>query len=131
MAKNPSLAQFNKTVSDFATRVPAEKTMLFLKKISFEALSRLVQKTPVDTGRARGGWQVSFGKLAAGQVETTDKSGGGTIGNGSSKIMAMKMPVIVYIANNVHYILELEDGHSGQAPNGMMALTIQELIGMF
>ncbi len=34
---------------------------------------------------------------------------------------------IVYIANNVNYIIYLEDGTSKQAPEGMVAITMQEL----
>jgi len=125
-----SLKQFNRVVKSFGDRVPKEKVLVYLKKMSLEALKRIVEKTPVDTGRARGGWQVSF-KTPAFSEGGTDASGAGTINTGSSQILGLKDPVAVFISNNVEYIIYLEDGTSTQAPEGMVALTIEELLGMF
>lgn len=120
-----SLRQFNRVVKSFGDRVPKEKVLVYLKKISLEALKRIVEKTPVDTGRARGGWQVSFKSPSFGE------GGGDPINTGSSQILGLKDPVAVFISNNVEYIIYLEDGTSSQAPEGMVALTIEELLGMF
>jgi hypothetical protein len=126
-----NLNQFNRKVSKFAERIPREKVPLFIKKISLEALRRVVQKTPVDTGRARGGWQVTFNQPSKSPTGNTDPSGSGTISAGASKINQLNKPAAVFITNNVEYIIYLEDGTSDQAPKGMVAITIQELMGMF
>ena len=45
------------------------------RKIALELLRRLIMRTPVDSGRARGNWQASVGTPATGETGTTDKSG--------------------------------------------------------
>ena len=67
-----SLAQFNKSIDDFARKIPGKVSAL-QKKIVLEALKRIVERTPVDTGRARGNWQVTIGTPARGVVEDSDK----------------------------------------------------------
>ena len=41
------------------------------------------------------------------------------------------MPDVIWIQNNAPYGPALEDGHSGQAPSGMVAVTFAELEVMF
>ncbi|HSW45775.1 MAG TPA: HK97 gp10 family phage protein, partial [Phycisphaerae bacterium] len=101
------------------------------RKIALEGLRRLVMKTPVDTGRARGGWQVSIGRPPAGQADRKDRAGDATILAGSGVIDEIKTPVKCVLGNNVEYIEKLEHGGSKQAPNGMLGLTVDELSAMF
>lgn len=104
-----------------------ELSLLFQRRIALEALRRLVNRTPVDVGRARGGWQVrqtatenDNGKIDAG--------GGSTIAEGFSIISRITVPFgVIVLFNNVEYIVFLEEGSSSQAPQGMVALTIQDL----
>lgn len=124
------LAQFNQEIQAFGQKVP-EKLTLLQKKVVLEALRRLVMKTPVDTGRARGNWQVTIGDPAMNQLETTDKNGAGTIAQGLAAISHLPGYQVVWISNNVDYIEALEHGHSKQAPQGMLALTVEELRAMF
>ncbi|MEN6306679.1 MAG: HK97 gp10 family phage protein [Anaerohalosphaeraceae bacterium] len=125
------LKQFNQEVDDFAKTLVPEKVILLQKKIVLEALKRLVMKTPVDTGRARGNWQVTIGRPATAAIEAVDKSGGETIKKGLAAIADMPPYQVVWISNNVDYIEFLEDGTSRQAPEGMMSLTLEELKVMF
>jgi len=140
-----NLAQFNSEVTQFARSIPGKLTVL-QKKIVLEALRRLVEKTPVDTGRARGNWQVTIANPAEGQVggdwpatkgppRTTrpplrpeDHS---VIKTGMAILTGMPDFQVVWISNNIDYIEELEHGHSKQAPEGMLAVTIEELRNMF
>lgn len=90
--------------------------------------SGVVLKTPVDTGRARGNWQVSTSPVSA-QLAILDKSGGATIQKGISKIgsaKAIKYPT-VYITNNLPYIEELNRGTSTQAPAKFVESTIKQV----
>lgn len=128
--------QFDRKVRAFAKRIEPELIVPFHKKLVFEALTRLVQKTPVDTGRARANWQVTIGRAAKGVVQDTDAQsnlGGGskTTDKGIAALSALKPHQVVFITNNVPYIRRLEDGHSKQAPQGMLRLTVQEMLGMF
>lgn len=101
------------------------------RKIALQALQGLVLKTPVDTGRARANWQVTLDEPAGGTLEATDPSGGGTIAGGAATIGAVEPYGSIWITNNLPYIEELEDGHSDQAPNGMLAVTLAELRSIF
>lgn len=126
-----NLKQFNKEVDVFAKTLVPQKVIVLQKKIVFEALKRLVMKTPVDTGRARGNWQVTIGRPVTAAIEALDKSGDETIKKGLAAIAALPPYQVVWICNNVDYIEFLEEGSSRQAPEGMMSLTIEELKVMF
>lgn len=121
-----NLRQFNAVLRRSASRVPEEKLVLFQKKLAFDLLRGIVLKTPVDTGRARGNWQVTIGKPAKGVVGE-DSSGGSTITQGVRNLGGLGPFQVVWIVNNLPYIQPLENGHSGQAPKGMVALTLAEV----
>lgn len=123
---------FNKAVTRFAKKLPQEHLVPFHKKLVLEVLTRVVQKTPVDTGRARGNWQTTINTLPTGETGETDTSsyvGGGsaTINKGLAALAHLKPYQVVWISNNVPYILALERGHSKQAPKGMIALSLREI----
>ena len=100
-----------------------------LKAMAFEFIKRVVQKTPVDTGRARGGWMSYL--LANGQPS----NGGGSdpkaiaegVAAGSFTQKLNGTQQFIVLVNAVDYIVILEFGSSGQAPAGMMRLTFREL----
>jgi len=129
MADN--LQQFNAEIQEFAKKVVPNEIVKFQKKIVLEALRRLVQKTPVDTGRAKGGWQVTIEAPASGQLDRTDKDGAGTVAEGLAAISHLPPWQMVWITNNVDYIEKLEHGGSQQAPQGMVSVTVAELRTMF
>lgn len=107
-----------------------DELRLIIQTIALEALSRIVQRTPVDTGQARANWQVQIGGSGFDVTTQTDAGGNVSISRGSEVIASYQhredFPVIT-IYNNLPYIGRLEDGYSGQAPNGMVALTVTEL----
>jgi len=140
-----NLAQFNKELDEFAKCIPT-KVSIIQKKLVLEALRRLILRTPVDTGRARGNWQVTIANPAEGQVEGDwpKSSGKGkkenpgirpddgrTITKGMAVLTGLPDYQVVWISNNVDYIEFLEHGSSTQAPEGMLAITIEELRNMF
>ena len=126
-----NLAQFNKEIDDFAKKLVPQQVTLLQKKIILEALRRIVMKTPVDTGRAKGNWQVTIGAATEQALLTTDADGSETIAAGLAVVAQIPPYSVVWISNNVTYIEFLEDGSSQQAPEGMVALTIAELQTMF
>lgn len=126
-----NLAEFNGQIEAFMSE-QEENLRQFVVKIGFEALKRVVQKTPVDTGRARGNWQVSVGQPIETVRDERDKRGGRTISEGFDVMDAQAQPYgVVYISNNVDYIGPLEDGSSKQAPEGMVAVTVAEIEAAF
>lgn len=97
--------------------------------IGLKILSRTVLKTPVDTGRAKGNWIVSFGVPdPMTDITSMDKKGVAAINEGANKLGTYPdtLPVI-YIQNNLPYANRLENGWSGQAPQGMLGLSVAEV----
>lgn len=99
--------------------------------VALEALRRVVLKSPVRSGRFRGNWQAALSVRPDGVVEVEDKDGGPTISEGSRNIAQLKPYEVVYLSNNVPYARRLEDGHSQQAPQGVVAVTVAELQAFF
>lgn len=126
-----SAAAFNAKIADFARRLPAEKVEPFQKKIAMEVLSRVVLKTPVDTGRARANWQVSLTGPTGYDKEDTDRGGAATINSGIQTIEHVRAYQTIWIGNNLEYIVPLEFGWSRQAPQGMLRLTLAEISSIF
>lgn len=92
-------------------------------------LKGVVLGTPVDTGRARGNWQVSVSSPNNSQTETLDKSGGNAIGLGVQKTQTaknIKYPVL-WLTNNLPYIGVLNDGSSEQAPKKFVESVIKRV----
>lgn len=97
------------------------------RAIALEALRGVVMMTPVDTGRARGNWQVTHDTPADGEVDVADKGGRATIGKGAAEIAAIEPFEVTYLTNNLDYIEELEKGSSKQSPHGMVGVTATRL----
>jgi hypothetical protein len=115
-------------VSNFIEKTKANADVV-VRKFALEALSRLVMKTPVRTGCARGNWNVSIGEPDASyDLDKTDPQGDSTISEGLSVVeQALATGPSIFITNNLPYIMALEYGWSKQAPAGMLRVTVQEL----
>lgn len=82
-------------------------------------------------GRFRGNWQVTFDSPADGETGRVDKSGNMTKAVGNYVLEQFKVGMnAIYFTNNVPYAYRLEMGHSRQAPNGMIAITAEN-VGKF
>lgn len=92
---------------------------------TLELLSRIQNKTPVRTGRARASWHA----VLPDKTDTfsyTDNQGHGFDGT----LQGVKTGQWdTMVGSNVDYMIFLEAGHSRQAPNGMVALSLLELKG--
>ena len=98
-----------------------------VQKLGLDLLRRIVLKTPVDTGRARGNWFVTIGSPSGAVSQGTDPGGQASIARGSAVITGLTKPQAIWISNNLPYIVRLENGHSRQAPAGMVAVSLAEM----
>ena len=80
------------------------------RKVSLDVFARVVEKTPVDSGRARGNWQTSVGVPITAPIERTDKPGGAVLSEAAHVVQASRVSDSVFLSNNVPYILVLEYG---------------------
>lgn len=99
---------------------------------------RIVERTPVGApelwqskppkgyagGRARANWQYGFGAPPAGDLPDIDKSGQASLNRIGSGVKAAPAAGVHYVVNNLPYAQALEDGHSTQAPSGMVGLAV-------
>ena len=122
-----NVKRFNQELRRLTKRLPEKSLLIVQKKLTFDALRGVVLKTPVDTGRARGNWQVTINESPENEINTEDKTGNNTISEGTDRVKRVPSFAIIYITNNVPYIVYLENGTPTQAAHGMIALTFAEL----
>lgn len=104
-----------------------------LRRTALQVHTGVVLKTPVDTGRARGSWGISVGQ--PGDYVLPEGNYGGAeaveVARQQQRNLAQvteENPYqVVWVYNNLPYIEALENGHSQQAPNGMVVLTLAEV----
>lgn len=101
-----------------------------IRKIALDMFRRVIMKTPVDTGRLRGSYQVAIGSIPAGQVETNDKSGTATVARVTAATLGLKAGDVIFMVSNVEYARAIEFGHSKQAPAGMIRTSVMEFPGV-
>ncbi len=125
-----NVKEFNAAFLALSAKLPADQVLLALKKIALEALSRVVMKTRVRFGLARGGWQATIGSVASVPTNRQDKPGDATIAAGGQVIANVQPYEVIHISNLVNYILWLEIGSRGRPGDHMVSSTVNELAGM-
>jgi len=73
-------------------------------------------------GHFRGNWQLGIGSLPSGTIDGIDPSGVATVMKAYGKIPKKAAGLVYYYTNNLPYAIPLEEGHSKQAPTGMVGL---------
>lgn len=116
---------FSAQVAAFCAKAKGNADLV-VRKIALDMFSRVIMKSPVDTGRFKGNWQVAIGSIPSGTLEIADKDGTATIAKVTAETLGVKAGDVIYLVNNLAYARPLEYGHSKQAPNGMVRLTIAE-----
>lgn len=91
----------------------------------------LVMRSPVDTGRYRGNWQVTANSPPLYALNQYDKHGDKTIAEGKRAIFAIMRGGgavrSIYFSNMLIYANALEYGHSKQAPAGVLGIVAAKL----
>lgn len=95
------------------------------RKIALDMFSELILMSPVDTGLFRGNWQPAIGAAPEGVVELKDKDGNTVIAKLGGTVAGLKIGDTIMMVNNLPYAVALEEGHSKQAPKGMLRLTVK------
>ena len=134
MAEN-NIKQFSLNVENWGEEAKAKGERL-VRALILGLYRDVILATPVDTGRARSNWMLSIDTPNRGTVNADDSGAKKNQHSGRSKAMTMvgdaKLRNMgkasrVYISNSLPYIKALEEGHSPQAPNGMLETALKKL----
>lgn len=108
---------FSRDMRRFSAKA-AEAHDKITRVATLELFRGVIMATPVDIGRARGAWTTSVGAPSS-SPDRIDKSGGASIAEAEAKTPA-GAGQITNLSNDMPYIIDLEDGSSTQAPEGMV-----------
>jgi len=130
LTQRQAVRRFQRQVDRFARSLPSELFPRFIRAVTLEVLRGVVLKTRVDTGRARGNWQVSIGSPPTGET-APDKTGGRAISQGMTSLANYRGFESVYVGNNVPYIRFLNDGTERFRGDKMVERTLAEVETIF
>lgn len=84
-------------------------------------------------GRFKNNWYVGFDSKPTESNDTPDASGQGSNSRGLAVLEVFRVGQVntIYFTNNLAYAQALENGHSNQAPGGMVGLTALDAAQMF
>lgn len=125
---------FYQALDDFVEKDVPEAMGLLMRTVCEQIAAGVVLKCPVDTGRARGNWFATVNTTSLAITAATDKGGQETINAIRSVVtsaVATNPFCAIVIQNNLPYIGVLEEGHSKQAPGGMLGVTMAEVETQF
>lgn len=118
------LTRFQFDLMDFADKIDASIGIV-TQKVAGDLFGELTKGTPVDTGRARAGWAISQGAPSAFVPPLPPKGERVEFPPPAVPLLSgIDGSQVVYLTNNVEYIGALENGHSQQAPSGMVDIAV-------
>jgi len=109
MSFSLDVASFNHLYEIRATQI--------IKKVAFDMFRKVILKTPVDTGRARGNWMIGINKVPIGSAPDI-ASKKDVLGSIATGIESVKAGDTVVLANTLPYIGVLEYGGYPKNPIG-------------
>ena len=84
-------------------------------------------------GRFKNNWYVGFDSQPTQSNDTPDASGQGSTSRGLAVLEVFRVGQVssIFFTNNLPYAAALENGHSGQAPGGMVGITALDAAQLF
>ncbi len=139
-------AEFRRTISKWAPQVDADARK-FARLVALKLYQRILMLTPVDTGRARGNWQMDIGRWPSGALDVGKGKPGQSknrkrrpnlrsgekkqVASADRKLAGLKLGQSIFIGNNLPYITLLELGSSTQSPHGMVERAMNQISRQF
>lgn len=122
-----------------------------VRQFALSLFSRVVKRSPVDTGRFRANWNVSYGAPDTSTMTRVDPTGGTTTNAIKQAVLSLPVGATIWLANSLPYARTLEygeypnpakhgskkrketemtihtvGGFSMQAPHGMVRVSVAE-----
>jgi hypothetical protein len=129
-----NLGVFAQRITVRAENVPMGATRL-KRRVALAIDQNLVQRTPVDTGRARSNWLVNLSSSRDDEIDPYAPNNGGAsaaaaLAQGMSEIGKATPATDIHITNNVAYLKPLNEGTSAQAPAHFVEASIRDGVKM-
>ena len=133
----PDIWEVNQTASAYNTAVKEHNAALRENPANLTKAGRLKRGLRVNDsmdikkpegyvgGRFKNNWYVGFDSQPTESNDTPDASGQGSNSRGLAMLEVFRVGHVssIYFTNNLPYAAALENGHSSQAPGGMVGLT--------
>ena len=102
-----------------------QKMETVIKKSLIRLGSMIVNESPVDTGRFKNNWLSAYGAADTSTTESTDISGGASIGALTAKLNGIIVGDAFYFTNSLPYAQRIEYlGWSEQAKQGVVRVSV-------
>lgn len=115
-----NILQFKADLRKAAEQIDADVAQL-TRRVGLGVYKRLIEKTPVDTGRARASWTIAYDA-----PDLTVQPEGQYPEPPTPNLPLTTTPHPIWISNALDYIEALNNGHSQQSPAGFVELSILE-----
>lgn len=119
-----NLSQFAGRMRTYSSRIEKNAERLS-RRVASNVVKAVVEATPVDTGRARSNWVVSFGSPrldtrpphAPGRfLGRSERANWAAAVAAAENVLKFRSSKDIWISNNLHYIGLLNNGYSRQSP---------------
>ncbi|MCE9982445.1 hypothetical protein LZ656_08600 [Leclercia adecarboxylata] len=141
----PDIWQVNQTATAYNTAVREHNAALRDDPANLTKSGRLKRGLRVNDsmdikkpegyvgGRFKNNWYVGFDSQPTQSNDTPDASGQGSKSRGMAVLEVFRVGQVssIYFTNNMPYARPLEEGHSTQAPGGMVRVTALDAAQMF
>ena len=141
----PDIWEVNQTASAYNTAVKEHNAALRENPANLTKAGRLKRGLRVNDsmdikkpegyvgGRFKNNWYVGFDNQPTESNDTPDASGQGSNSRGLAMLEVFRVGHVssIYFTNNLPYAQALENGHSSQAPGGMVRITAAEFQRFF
>jgi len=96
-----------------------------------DAATRMIDRTPVDTGAAKYHWFVRQSPFERFDKDHVDPSGQQPKQRAKRDAKLIHAGVTIWIVNSAPYFIFLENGSSKQASSGVVAITVAEMAFLY
>lgn len=141
----PDIWQVNQTATAYNTAVREHNATLRDDPANLTKSGRLKRGLRVNDsmdikkpegyvgGRFKNNWYVGFDSQPSQSNDTPDASGQGSNSRGLAVLEVFRVGQVssIFFTNNLPYAAALENGHSGQAPGGMVGITALDAAQLF
>jgi hypothetical protein len=115
-----------------------------VRSFAMETFARVIQRSPVDTGRFKGNWFPSLNGFTSFVGDSVDPGGAATLARMRTSVSGWPVGGVMYLTNSLPYAMTIEyggypnppknptgktiGGFSTQAPAGVVRVTAEEMV---